>query len=109
MTSVHANSPHECLIRLENLYMLAGYDFPVRALRYQISTAIDFIIQIRRDKTGKRIVSHVTEIANMEGDRILMQDVGLLKNGELKFSGLVPSCSEKLQKVGLPKDFFMEA
>lgn len=107
MTSVHANSPGECLMRLENLYMLAGYDLPIRALRYQVSTAVDFIIQIRRDKDGKRIVSHVTEIANMEGDRILMQDVGIYKNGEFKFTGLVPSCAERLQKAGLPKDFFM--
>jgi pilus assembly protein CpaF len=107
MTSVHSNSPGECLMRLENLYMLAGYDLPIRALRYQVSTAVDFIIQIRRDKDGRRIVSHVTEIANMEGDRILMQDVGLFKNEEFKFTGLVPSCSERLQKAGLPKDFFI--
>jgi pilus assembly protein CpaF len=107
MTSVHANSPGECLMRLENLYLLSGYDLPLKALRYQVSTAIDFIIQIRRDKDGRRIVSHVTEIANMEGDRILMQDVGIFKNEEFKFTGLVPSCAERLQKAGLPKDFFV--
>lgn len=107
MTSVHANSPGECLLRLENLYMLSGYDLPIKALRYQISTAVDYIIQIRRDKDGKRLVSHVTEISNMEGDKILMQDVGTLKNGEFKFTGLVPSKFEKLQKAGLPKDFFI--
>lgn len=107
MTSIHANSPGECLLRLENLFLLAGYDLPIKALRHQISTAIDFIIQLRRDKEGKRIVSHVTEIANMEGDRILMQDLGHVKNGEFKFSGLVPSCFERLQKAGLPKDFFI--
>lgn len=107
MTSVHANSPGECLLRLENLYMLSGYDLPIKALRYQISTAADFIIQIRRDKDGKRVVSHVTEIANMEGDKILMQDLGVYKNGEVKFTGLVPSCFERLQKAGLPKDFFI--
>jgi hypothetical protein len=43
----------------------------------------------------------------MEGDKILMQDVGAYKNGEFKFTGLVPSCSERLQKAGLPKDFFV--
>jgi pilus assembly protein CpaF len=106
MTSIHSNSPGECLMRLENLYLLSGYDLPLKALRYQVSSAIDFIVQIRRDKDGKRIVSHVTEVSNMEGDRILSQDVGILKNGELKFSGLVPSCFENLQKAGLPKDFF---
>ena len=107
MTSVHANSPGECLLRLENLYMLSGYELPIKALRYQISTAVDFIIQLRRDKDGKRVVSHVTELANMEGEKILMQDLGLQKNGELVFTGLVPSCFDRLQKVGLAKDFFI--
>lgn len=109
MTSVHANSPGECLSRLENLFLLSGYDLPMRALRYQISSAVDFIVQIRRDRNGNRIISQVTEIAGMEGDRILMQDVGIHKDGELKFSGLVPSCVAKLHKAGLPKDFFVGA
>lgn len=107
MTSVHSNSPGECLLRLENLYMLSGYELPIKALRYQISTAVDFIIQIRRDKNGQRVVSQISEIANMEGDRILMQDVGTFKNGEFRFTGLVPSCFERLQKAGLAKDFFI--
>lgn len=107
MTSVHANSPGECLLRLENLYMLSGYELPIKALRYQVSTAIDFIIQIKRDKQGNRIVSQITEICNMEGDKILLQDVGIHKNGEFKFTGLVPNCFDRLQKAGLPKDFFI--
>lgn len=107
MTSVHANSPGECLLRLENLYLLSGYDLPIKALRYQISTAIDFIIQIRRDKNGQRVVHQVTEISSMEGDKILLQDIGVQKNGELKFTGLVPACFPKLQKAGLPNDFFV--
>ena len=108
MTSVHANSPGESLMRLENLFMLSGYDLPIKALRFQISTAVDFIIQIKREKNGKRVVSHVTEISNMEGDKILMQDIGTLKNGKLKFTGLVPSCFERLQKAGLSKEFFVD-
>ncbi len=107
MTSVHSNSPSESLLRLENLYMLSGHDLPLRALRYQISTALDFIIQIRRDKSGSRIVHQLTEISGVEGDRILLQDIGLQKNGELCFTGLVPACFPKLQKAGLPKDFFV--
>jgi pilus assembly protein CpaF len=107
MTSVHANSPGECLLRLENLYMLSGYDLPIKALRFQISTAVDFIIQIRRDKNGARVVHQLTEVSNMEGDRILLQDIGLQKNGEFRFTGLVPSCFARLQKAGLPKDFFV--
>jgi pilus assembly protein CpaF len=108
MTTVHANSPGECLLRLENLYLLSGNDLPIRALRYQISTAIDFIIQIKRDKDGKRVIHQVTEIANMEGDKILLQDIGVFKNGELRFTGLVPGMFSRLQKAGLAKDFFVD-
>jgi pilus assembly protein CpaF len=106
MTSAHANSPGEALTRLENLFLLSGYDIPIKALRYQISSAIDFIIQIKRDKTGQRIMTNLTEISNMEGDKILMQDIGVHKNGEFKFTGMVPACFERLQKAGLAKDFF---
>jgi pilus assembly protein CpaF len=109
MTSVHANSPGECLMRLENLFMLSGYDIPIKALRHQISTAMDFIIQIKRDKTGARVAFQLTEVAGMEGDRILMQDIGVMKNGELRFTGLVPSCMPKLIRAGLAKDFFAGA
>jgi pilus assembly protein CpaF len=104
---VHANSPGEALMRLENLYMLSGYDIPLKALRYQISTAVDFIVQIRRDKNGNRVIHQISEISNMEGDRILMQDIAVQRNGELRFSGMVPACFERLQKAGLAKDFFM--
>src|SRR5690554_244620 len=109
MTSIHSNSPGECLMRLENLYLLSGYDLPLRALRYQVSTAVDYIIQVRRDRKGRRHVSHVTEVAGMEGDRILMQDVGVMKDDTFKFSGLVPSKVARLYQVGLPKDFFVGA
>jgi pilus assembly protein CpaF len=107
MTSVHANSPGECLLRLENLYFLSGYDLPIRALRYQISTAIDFIIQIKRDKNGSRMIHQVTELSGMEGDRVLLQDIGVHKDGELSFTGLVPASFQKLQKAGLSKEFFI--
>lgn len=107
MTSVHANSPGECLMRLENLYMLSGYDLPMRALRFQISSAVDFIIQLKRDKSGNRIVHQVSEVSGMEGDRILMQDVGIYKDEGIRFSGLVPSNMARLNKHGLPKDFFI--
>lgn len=107
MTSVHANSPGECLLRLENLYLLSGYDLPLKALRYQISNAVDYIVQIRRDKNGRRILHQITELNHMEGERILMQDIGLVKEDELRFTGLVPSKMAKLHRAGLPKDFFL--
>ncbi len=107
LASIHSNSPGECLMRMENLYLLSGYDLPIRALRFQIATAVNFILQIKRDKSGNRIVSQLTEICGMEGDRILMQDILLHKDGELKFTGLVPACVEKLVKVGFPRDYFI--
>ena len=106
MTSVHSNSPGECLLRLENLFMLSGYEIPLKALRYQISTAINFIVQIKRDRNGQRVIHQLTEIAGIEGDKILSQDIGILKNGEFRFTGMVPACFARLQKAGLPKDFF---
>ncbi len=109
MTSIHSNSPGECLMRLENLYLLSGYDLPLRALRYQVSSAVDYIIQVKRDKKGRRHVSNVSEVAGMEGDRILMQDIGTLKDDVFKFTGLVPSNVGRLHQVGLPKDFFVGA
>jgi pilus assembly protein CpaF len=106
MTSVHANSAGESLLRLENLYMLSGYELPIKALRYQISSAVDFVIQLKRDKNGVRFVHQISEISGMEGDKILTQDIGLSQEGKLHFTGLVPSCFGKLQKSGLAKDFF---
>lgn len=106
MTSLHANSPAETYMRLENLYLLSGFELPIKALRYQMSSALDFIIQIKRDREGKRIVSQVVEVSNLEGDKILSQDIGVLKDGKLTFTGLVPGCMDKLTKAGLPKDFF---
>ncbi|MGE3611613.1 MAG: CpaF family protein [Bacteriovoracaceae bacterium] len=108
MTSIHSNSPSECLSRLENLFLLSGYDLPLKALRYQVCSAIDFIIQVKRDRQGKRVISQIIEVGNMDGDRILIQDVGLFKNDKLEFSGLVPSCMDRLHQAGLPRDFFIK-
>ncbi len=108
MTSVHANSPSECLLRLENLYLLSGYEIPLRALRYQIDSAVDFVIQIKRNKTGERVVQQLTELAGMEGEKILMQDIGINRGDGMSFTGLVPASAAKLQAAGLPKDFFID-
>jgi len=106
MCSLHANSPREAIIRLENLFLMAGFDIPTKALRYQISSSINFIIQLKRDKDGKRHIAHVCEVGKMEGDMILVQDIGLYKDQKFRFNGLVPSCIDRLVKVGLEKDFF---
>ena len=88
--------------------MLSGYELPLKALRYQISSAVDFVIQLKRDKNGVRFVHQISEISGMEGDKILTQDIGLAQEGKLQFTGLVPTCFGKLNNSGLAKDFFAE-
>lgn len=107
MASVHSNNPGECLNRLENLYLLSGHDVPVKAIRQQIGSAIDFIIQLKRTREGKRIVGQITEVAGMEGERILLQDMGVYRDDKLQFTGMVPKNMQKLIDIGLPKDFFV--
>lgn len=107
MTSIHANSPGECMSRLENLYMLSGYDLPLRALRYQISEAVDFVVQVKRDKKGYRYISQITEVTGMESDRITLQDLATMKNNELKLTGLVPASFERMIENGISREFFI--
>ncbi len=106
--TVHSNSPVDCIIRLENLFLLAGYDVPLKAVRYQIASAVDFIIQVGKNKDGQRVVTQITELNNMEGDRILTQDIFRTINGKLKATGLVPTCIDRLVQSGIEADFFLE-
>jgi pilus assembly protein CpaF len=109
MTSIHANSPGECLGRIETIYLLAGFDIPYHVIRRQMTRAIDLIIQIGRNHQGKRIVTHIAELTGMEKDVITMQPVALYneKNDNLVFTGNTLSKIRKLhEKAGLPLDFF---
>lgn len=108
-TSIHANTPSECLSRVENLFLLAGYDVPMKAIRYQVATAVDFIIQVGRLKDGTRVLKQISEITGMEGDKILMSD--LMKcddKGKLKGTGLAAKRLEELLDAGLDTDFFSQ-
>lgn len=107
MTSVHANTGGECLSRMETLFLLAGFDIPITVVRKQMSTAIDFIIQLGRDENGQRVITEITEICGMEGAIILTQQILLREDGELKFTGFAPKRMERLYKDGgLPMNFF---
>lgn len=107
MTSIHANSTGDCLRRISTLYLLAGYDVPLKAIKGQISSAINFIIQIGRNREGMRSVLEVAEITGMEGENILMQKIGGLEGSAVVGTGIVPSCSKRLiERGGLDKDFF---
>ena len=111
MTTVHANTPRDGIGRLEVMIAMAGYDIPARALRTQIASAIQLIVQAQRLPGGKRKVTRVTEISGMEGDQIQMHDlfsfeqtgVGADGHATGKFicHGIRPKCYERITSRGI--------
>ncbi len=75
MSTLHANSPRDALARIENMVLVAGYDIPISAIREQIASAIHLVVQIARMPDGARRVTHITEIAGMEGPTVTTQDI----------------------------------
>ena len=119
LTTVHANTPRDSLARLETLTLMAGFDLPVRAIREQISSAVDVIVQLTRLRDGSRRVTHITEVQGMEGDTITLQDLFLFDygmgvdehgkfKGHLKSIGIRPRFLERLEDYGikLPAEVF---
>lgn len=107
MTSVHANSGGECLSRMETLFLLAGFEIPLVVVRKQMASAINFIIQLGRDKEGNRVIQEIIEVTGMEGPTILMQPLAQRIDGVLQFGGLAPKSFDRLQESGgLPNNFF---
>ncbi|MEK6705821.1 MAG: CpaF family protein [Bdellovibrionota bacterium] len=110
MTTIHANSPRDALSRLETLIMLAGIDMPLKPVRQQIVSTIDFIIHVKRYRDGARRVAAISEATGMEGEMITLQDIFSFDtvSGQFKWSGLVPKCTEDLEEAGIsfPKNFF---
>jgi pilus assembly protein CpaF len=112
LTTVHANSPRDVLSRLETMVLMAGVDIPMRAIREQISSAINLIVHQARLKDGTRRLTHVTEIVGMEGDVITLQDIfvfdyraGIDENGRFRGiiqpTGLRPRFLERLSDHGV--------
>ncbi len=118
LTTGHANAPRDMLSRLETMVLMAGMDLPVRAIREQISSAIDLIIQQNRFRDGSRRITHITEVQGMEGEVIILQDLftfrqtGVDENGRIKGSfqstGIRPKFIHRLESSGikLPADIF---
>ncbi len=114
LTTLHANSPRDALSRLETLVMMAGFDLPVRAIREQIASAVDLIVQIARLRDGSRKIVSVSEIIGMEGDVVTMQEIlryaqhGMdLENkvaGEFQYTGVQPQSLEKFDEYGITYD-----
>ncbi len=115
MTTVHANSSRDCLTRLESLILTSGIDIPLPALRKQISSAIDVIVQLKRVKGGQRVVSEIVEVVGMEQNTITSQ---ILFSREKKKNpndpdyllgtGMVPSFIQRFSDAGIqfPANFF---
>lgn len=107
MSSLHANSVSECLMRMENLYLMNGMEVPLGAIRQQISSAINFIFQLGRDRDGKRRIIEIAEITGMEGATIQLQWIARFEKNHLSLTGTVPECMALLnERSGLALDFF---
>lgn len=114
MTTAHANTPRDCIARLEVMTLMSGLELPIRAIREQIASAVHLIVQQSRFPDGSRKVTHITEITGMEGDIVQLQDIFLFKqdgydeNGKIKgkfvATGNVPDLCQDLAKRGIPVD-----
>ncbi len=118
LTTVHANSPRDTLSRIETMVLMAGMDLPVRAIREQIASAVNLVVQISRFLDGSRKVTQVTEVVGMESDTITLQDIFVYEqkgfdeqgrvNGRFRPTGIVPKCitSFGAKGINLPLDVF---
>lgn len=102
LTTVHANSPRDALSRIETMVLFSGLDLPLRAVREQVASALDIIVQLERRNDGKRVVSLIAEIQGREGETVTMQDVYKREGaGDLTPTGLRPKVTEKLGVRGV--------
>lgn len=118
LTTAHANTPRDVLSRLETMVLMAGMELPVRAVRTQVSSAIDLILQQSRIRDGSRKITYITEVQGMEGDTIVLQDLFRYVQdridergksiGHFESMGLMPNFMDKFQMNGidLPPGFF---
>ncbi len=118
LTTGHANTPRDMLARLETMVLMSGMDLPIRAIREQIASAVDLIVQQSRLKDGTRRLTYLTEVVGMEGDVVTLQDIFVFKEegrdnmghvtGGIVPTGIKPKFMDKLLKTGvvLPADLF---
>jgi pilus assembly protein CpaF len=120
LTTVHANNPREAISRLETLVMMAGMELPQQAIREQISSAVDLVVQQSRLRDGSRKVISIAEIQGMEQDTVLLSEIftfeqeGMIDEkivGKLKPTGVRPLFFSRFKEEGieLPKDLFVES
>lgn len=119
MTTVHANDPRSCLSRLETLVLMSGEELPINIVRKQIAGSVNFIVQASRLRDGSRKITHITEVAGMEGDTVVLNDIFKFydegdQNGKVAGQhasvGLRPNCEPILKQYGysLPAAMFIK-
>ena len=120
MTTLHANTPRDAIARVETMITMAGFELPIKAMRQQIASAVDIIIQANRLQGGPRKITHITEVVGMEQDTIVMQDIfrfvqdGINENsravGRFIATGVRPTFMDRLEAAGvrLPASTFRE-
>jgi pilus assembly protein CpaF len=118
LTTIHSNSPRDALYRLDTMVAMANLNIPEKAIRQQIASAVNMVVQISRMADGTRKVTAISELTGMEGEVITMQDVFLFErmgigidgkvNGRFRATGIRPKCAERLAAAGvhLPMDMF---
>jgi pilus assembly protein CpaF len=120
MTTLHANAPRDALARIETMITMAGFELPLKAMRQQIASAIDLVVQANRLQGGPRKITHITEIVGMEQDTIIMQDIyhyvqeGINESGRaigrFESTGVRPTFMDRLESAGvrLPASAFRQ-
>jgi pilus assembly protein CpaF len=111
LTTIHANSPRDALFRVENMFAMAGYNIPIKAVRNQIASALDVVIQLERMEDGVRRVVSIQEIDGMESDIITMSEIfkfertGVNEHGQVlgnfAATGVIPKFHDHLKKRGI--------
>ncbi|MFN3374830.1 MAG: CpaF family protein, partial [Chloroflexus sp.] len=111
MTTIHANTPRDAISRIETMCLMAGMDLPARAIREQIASAIHVFVQQSRLKDGSRKVTQITEVAGMEGDVVVLQDIFVFEQtgidekgkivGQLRPTGVRPRFLEKFEALNI--------
>jgi len=120
LTTVHSNSPRDAIARMETMIMMAGFELPLKAMRTQIASAVDLIVQANRLQGGPRKITHITEIVGMEQDTVIMQEVykfdqqGIDETGraygQFTATGIRPTFMGRLEAAGvrLPSSAFRQ-
>ena len=114
LTTLHANTPRDALSRLETLVLMAGFDLPVKAIREQVASAVDVVVQIERMRDGSRKVTSISEVVGMEGDIVTMQELVRYQPrgvdadgkvlGDFQYTGVQPHYTSRFEEAGVSFD-----